>query len=170
MAALAIKENKKTRAISVRQVQNALLESDAYIMPFIDTKPEDKTFASMQRIGATGILKGVGIPYLWANQTWFYPEQIVSEYEWINGLKSYYEVDKIPASGKGITLEFIENVVIKIKPEYNIKNVKNNWKNWHIKQGFDKSKALNRRTVSVLTDKILNPFAVEINLNGELKK
>ncbi|MET2984600.1 FAD-dependent oxidoreductase [Aureibaculum conchae] len=170
LAALAIKENKNPKDISIRQVQNALLKSDAYIMPFIDTKPEDKAFASIQRIGATGILKGVGIPYLWANQTWFYPEQIVSEHEWINGLKSYYEVEKIPASGDGVTLGFIQDVIVKIKPEYNIETVKNNWKNWHIKQGFDKNKALNRRTVSILTDKILNPFAVEINLNGELKK
>ena len=86
LAATAIKENKKPSELSIRKVQNALVESNAYLMPFIDVKKVDDAFASIQRIGATGILKGTGIPYKWANQTWFYPERIVSEYEWKMGL------------------------------------------------------------------------------------
>lgn len=168
LAALSIKGNKSPREISVRSVQNTLLKHKAYIMPFIDTKPEDNGFASMQRIGATGILKGVGIPYKWANETWFYPEQIVSEHEWINGLKSYYGINKIAASGKGITLKFMKDVFKKIKPNYSIDSIETNWNSWNIEQKFEENLPLNRKTVSILTDKVLNPFAIEIDLKGNV--
>jgi len=169
LAALSAQLNKNPREISVRQLQHVLLESDAYIMPFIDTKLTDKAFASMQRIGATGILKGVGIPYLWANQTWFYPDQIVSEYEWVNGLKPYFKIEKTPASGNGLTLKYIKGLIKQIKPDYPVETIKNQWDNWNISQEFGQNIPLNRRSVSILTDKILNPFEFEIDLKGELK-
>lgn len=170
LAATAVLENKKPKEISVRTVQNALLAHKAYIMPFIDTKPEDSAFSAMQRIGATGILKGAGIPYLWANETWFYPDQIVSEHEWITGLKPYYgTAKKIPASGAGITIDYIIETVKKIKPDYPIENIRENWDTWQIAQKFDVKLPLNRRTVSILTDKILGPFSMEIDLHGNLK-
>ncbi|MDY7394302.1 FAD-dependent oxidoreductase [Aureibaculum sp. 2210JD6-5] len=170
LAAISVKENKNPNEISVRQVQNSLLKNGAYIMPFIDTKPSDKAFASMQRIGAMGILKGVGVPYKWANETWFYPERTVSEVEWINGLKPCYNVDKIPASGKGITLKFIQDVIKRINPDYSINSIKTNWKKWNIEQELDGNISLNRRTISILTDKILNPFEIEIDLQGYILK
>jgi hypothetical protein len=46
-------------------------------MPYIDVPYGHKHFAAIQRIGATGILKGKGIAYKWANQTWFYPDSLV---------------------------------------------------------------------------------------------
>ena len=169
LAATSIKEGKKPSEVSVRGVQNALVESNAYLMPFIDVKKEDKGFASMQRIGATGILKGYGVPYKWANQTWFYPERIVSEYEWKQGLLPYFpESEKVHASGAGITFPFITSVVQLINPDYPIASVEENWKSWHIAQEFDEKTPLNRRTVSILTDKLLNPFEKEIDFEGNL--
>lgn len=167
LAATATKENIKPSEISIRKVQHALVESDAYMMPFIDVKKTDDGFAAMQRIGATGILKGFGIPYKWANQTWFYPTRIVSEYEWKTGLLPYYpELEKLPASGTGITLPFITSVVQIIDPDYPITAIQENWRNWNIEQDFDEKTALNRRTVSILTDKVLNPFEIEIDFEG----
>jgi hypothetical protein len=168
LAALSIKDKKKPAEISVRRVQNLLLKSDAYIMPYIDTKTDDGGFESMQRIGATGILRGFGVPYKWANQTWFYPTHTVSEYEWKEGLKFYYpELKDLPASGAAIKLEFIHAVVKKINPEYSEDQIENNWKSWDINQDYSADTPHNRRTVSILTDKILNPFEIEIKLNGE---
>lgn len=170
LAYLSIKENRNPNEISIRKVQEALLKSNAYIMPFIDTKPTDKAFVSMQRIGATGIIKGVGVPYLWANETWFYPKQIVSEFELINGLKKYYKIDHTPASGKGITLKYLKDIIKIIKPNYKVNTIKNNWKKWHIEQIYNEEVSLNRRSISILIDIILNPFSVEIDLNGTIKK
>lgn len=167
LAATAIKENIRPSEISIRKVQHALLKSKAYLMPFIDVDKNDAAFASIQRIGATGILKGVGVPYKWANQTWFYPERIVSEYEWKQGMLPYYpELQKIPASGAGITLPFITSIVQIINPEYPITTIRENWENWNIAHAFDEKKELNRRTVSILTDTILNPFDMEIDWQG----
>src|SRR5690606_32894661 len=72
LAALSVKENTLPSKVSIRKVQSTLLDQGAYIMPFIDVPNTDPQFKILHKIGATGILKGVGIPYKWANQTWFY--------------------------------------------------------------------------------------------------
>jgi hypothetical protein len=138
-------------------------------MPFIDVKKEDKGFAAMQRIGATGILKGYGVPYKWANQTWFYPTQMVSEHEFIQGLLPYYQdVNTIHASGKGLTLDFFKEIVKRIHPEYALKDIAKQWESWDIDQPLNEDTVLNRRTVSILTDHIIDPFAIEVDFKGEV--
>ncbi len=167
LAATSIQENRRPSEVSIRKVQNALLESNAYLMPFIDVKEEDKGFAAMQRIGATGILKGYGIPYKWANQTWFYPKRIVSEHEWKTGLLPYYpEIKNMHASGAGITLPFITAVVQIVNPDFSSETIREHWASWGIIQKFDQKIPLNRRTTSILTDQILNPFDKEIDFEG----
>lgn len=169
LAATAILMKKKPSEVSIRKVQNALLERGAYLMPFIDVKKEDAAFVAIQHMGATGILQGYGISYKWANQTWFYPERIVSEYEFKTGLLPYYpELEKIEASGQGVKLPFLTALVQIIFPNNPISSIKKNWKNWGIEQEYDENLSLNRRTISILTDNILNPFAIEINFEGDL--
>lgn len=169
LAATAILGNTKPSEVSIRQVQGALLESQAYLMPFYDVKKEDPAFAAMQRIGATGILKGKGIPYKWANQTWFYPDRIVSEYEWKTGLLSFFpELKNIPASGSSLTLAFVRSVLEKIDSNHATIDFKTNWEVWGVRQGFNETTELNRRTVSILTDALLNPFAIEIDWQGHI--
>ncbi|WP_289644225.1 FAD-dependent oxidoreductase [Maribacter aestuarii] len=169
LAAIAISENKKPSEISIRKVQNTLLEYNAYLMPFIDVKIEDVAFAAMQRIGASGILKGTGIPFKWANQTWFYPEQIVSEYEWKNGLLPYFsQLENLPASGKGVTLKFVIEIMKTLNPNYQEQSLLENWESWGIKQSADGNTKLNRRTISIITDRLLNPFDKEIDWQGNI--
>ena len=48
-----------------------LLEAGCYIMPYLDLKPSDRHFKAIQRIGATGILRGEGRNIGWSNETWF---------------------------------------------------------------------------------------------------
>lgn len=169
VAAIAISENKKPSEISIRKVQNALLQYNAYLMPFIDVKKEDSAFVAMQRIGATGILKGSGIPYKWANQTWFYPEQIVSEYEWKSGLLAYFsQLENLPASGKGVTLNFVKELMKTLNADYQEHSLHENWESWAIDQSLDENTEFNRRTISIITDKLLNPFDKEIDWQGNI--
>jgi hypothetical protein len=77
LAALSVKQQKNLRDISIRTVQQTLLDAGAMIMPYIDATPDSAHFKSIQRIGATGILRGEGRPYKWANQTWFHPGNYV---------------------------------------------------------------------------------------------
>lgn len=71
LAALACVEGKGVKKIGVRQVQEALLEAGCYIMPYLDLPPGDRHFKALQRIGATGILRGEGRNVGWSNETWF---------------------------------------------------------------------------------------------------
>ncbi len=60
LAAVALRNNTDPSKIDIRAVQQALLDSRAYIMPFIDVPAENPHFAAIQRIGAAGVLKGAG--------------------------------------------------------------------------------------------------------------
>src|SRR5690606_20426602 len=106
IAALAVRNNVSPADVSIREVQSVLLDYQAYIMPYIDVNPQDPHFKAMQKVGATGVLKGFGVPYKWANQTWFYPERSVSEYKLVLGLRDYYPVlDSFwDASGEDLTI------------------------------------------------------------------
>ena len=60
LAALAVKEGKNIREVSVREVQNAILDGKGYLLPYLDVELDHPMFKSLQRIGSTGILKGIG--------------------------------------------------------------------------------------------------------------
>ncbi|MEM7379913.1 MAG: FAD-dependent oxidoreductase [Bacteroidota bacterium] len=170
LAATAVLEGKTPEEVPIRKVQQALLGSGAYIMPYIDTPPDDPAFEAMQRIGASGVLKGVGIPYLWANQTWFYPQRKVSEYEWQQGMLIYApKLKTFPASGKGITTEFIGKALEKMGMVYNGEAVKRLWQEFNFKGEFNEQRELTRREVSLITDLLCKPFEYELDFSGNLK-
>ena len=71
LAALACIEDRNVRKIGVRHVQDELLEAGCYIMPYLDLPKDNQHFKVLQRIGATGILRGEGRNVGWSNETWF---------------------------------------------------------------------------------------------------
>jgi hypothetical protein len=71
LAALSQIQNKPVKKVGVRSVQKALLESGCYLMPYLDLPKDHPHFAALQKIGATGILRGEGRNVGWANETWF---------------------------------------------------------------------------------------------------
>lgn len=71
VAALASLYDKRVDEVDIRQVQTRLLDDGCYIMPYLDLPKNHKHFKAIQRIGATGILRGEGRNVGWANQTWF---------------------------------------------------------------------------------------------------
>ena len=74
LAALSQIQDRSIKKVSVRSVQNVLLEAGCYIMPYLDLDKEHQHFKALQKIGATGILRGEGRNVGWANQTWFRAE------------------------------------------------------------------------------------------------
>lgn len=78
LAAHAINQKVPIKDINIRDVQNEILKADGYIMPYIDVSPDHEHFQAIQRIAATGILKGRPVPYKWANQTWFDTDSLLS--------------------------------------------------------------------------------------------
>ncbi|PSL04935.1 FAD-dependent oxidoreductase [Cecembia rubra] len=172
IAATALLEGKNLQEVSVRSVQQNILNSNAYIMPYIDVNPKHKHFQSIQKIGATGILKGFGVPYKWANQTWFYPEKEVSEFELAEGLRPYYTSlsNYWSASGEMLTISFLHGLLREIDDKIEIRDLEKVW----LEAGFEKDlfnldQRLTRLQVAVLVDNILNPFAIPVNLQGLLE-
>ena len=71
IAALAVKRGCAVRSVDVRSVQKELLAAGAYLQPWLDLKPGEAGFEEIQRIGCTGILRGIGRNVGWANESWF---------------------------------------------------------------------------------------------------
>ncbi|WP_373397759.1 FAD-dependent oxidoreductase [Algoriphagus halophilus] len=171
LAAVAIKENKPLGEVSIREVQTLLLSQNAYIMPFLDMNPREDHYVAMQKIGATGIFKGEGVPYLWANQTWFYPERLVTEYELVDGMRPLYPElkDYWGASGDYLSGERLREILELVKPNTPLLELAQAWKRRGLEGNFTSEKKLNRKEVSVLLDELLNPFSKEVDWEGVLK-
>ncbi|MCS6807498.1 MAG: FAD-dependent oxidoreductase [Bacteroidota bacterium] len=86
LAALSVRSRQAPAYIAVRSVQQALLQARCWLLPFLDVPPEHPNFEAIQKIAVVGALRGTGIPYKWANQTWFYPDSTMTHAEFITAL------------------------------------------------------------------------------------
>jgi hypothetical protein len=154
--------------VKIRQVQQNLLEKNAYLMPFKDIDANHPHFLSIQKIGATGILKGFGVPYKWANQTWFYPEREISEFELVDGLRPLYSLyaQYWDASGERLTFGRLLEIMRVVRPELIENDIKLIWKNQGLAGTPAATTFLDRLSVAVLLDSILDPFSIPIDFNG----
>jgi len=91
LAAQSINEGVAPKNVSIRDLQNNLLEANGYIMPYKDVKQNSTHFKAVQKIGATGLLRGVGIPSGWSNATYFYPNNNVSLKEFLKTWELKYK-------------------------------------------------------------------------------
>lgn len=171
LAALAVKQNKKPAEVAIRDVQSTLLDYKAYIMPYFDVPPTDPQFKTLHKIGATGVLKAVGVPYKWANQTWFYPEREISEYELMEGLRLYYpELNSVwTASGKPLSVQGLQDILKEIKKEISLVDLNNILATNQLDILKDEDSRINRRYLSVILDAHLRLFDKDIDHSGNLK-
>ena len=171
LAAFCTENNIEPRAVSVRKIQKKLLNANAYLLPYIDVKTNDPNFKSIQRIGVTGIIKGVGNPYNWENQTWFYPDRPISQYELVQGLKSYYPIfnNYNDATGETLTIPSILKIISMAGSKISPSQIKHDWEKFQFNKTFDENLQLNRRMVAVIIDYYLHPFDLPIDLYGKLK-
>jgi hypothetical protein len=170
LAAVSIKRNKQPAQVDVREVQQLLLDSDVYLMPYIDVTLEDPHFKQIQKIGATGILKGFGVSYKWANQTWLYPDLPVSEFELVSGMRPYYKQfqNDWTASGKYLTVSRFLEIIDKAGAGVTYSQLKKDWDTFRIDRTLDEGLIVDRRILCVLLDSYLKPFEIKINMSGHL--
>ncbi len=181
LAAQAVLLKKEPRLVSIRQVQQTLLSNKACIMPYIDAGIHHPQFEAIQKIGATGILRGKGIPYQWANQTWFYPDSTVNAELFI---KHYNEFDSInfrPAAAL-LTLQDALTIIYQTGKKLRIKlggnktgattfpalqkYVQFNWKHWGL-QNCELARPLMRKELAVLLNNTIDPFGLkEVDWEG----
>ena len=150
----------------VRSVQRTLLEQGGYLLPYLDVEKGDPLFLPLQRIGATGILQGVGRNEGWANQTWF---RAADTLVWndLNGLKEAYPGIDLPASEEAVTLNDCLKLTRKIAgddtdPTSRAKEMYD----WFGFGSFEPGKPLTRAQAAVLIDGLLNSFDREVDIKG----
>lgn len=182
LAALSVQQQKQAREISVRTVQDVLLNAKAYIMPYFDVRADHKHFAAVQRIGATGILKGKGEPFKWANRTWFYPDSTITTATFVNDYKEFADV-KLTSS----TLTIADAVTILVTTAQQYPALQKNanwnfsdknelqqqlaakWSSWGF-TNFNLQRNIIRLELAVLLDAVINPFQLkEVDHEGHYK-
>lgn len=152
LAALSVKQRKQPRAVSVREVQSTLLEAKAYLMPYFDVKPDHPQFLEIQRAGATGILRGVGQPYQWANRTWFHPDSLVRITEVKAGLKECLGRD-IEMNGEWLTVEQAFQTLTDMMPA----DAAARWSGWGL-QDYRPGRDIKRAEFAVALDRLSDAF------------
>ena len=185
LAGLSIQGMQRPSAVPVRLVQQTILSAKAYLMPYYDVKPLHPHFEAIQKIGATGILRGTGIPYKWANQTWFYPDSIVDAKALLLGLNAYKK-GNYRIKGHTLTIDAAIGVVAEMAKclQKQLKKEKlaliekdkarafvaQNWAAWGL-QDYRTDRMITRAEMAVLLNNTVDPFLLQpIDHNGNLMK
>ncbi len=146
LAALSVSKDAEIDEVSVRDVQNAVLEAGGYLLPYLDVPVEDPRFAAYQRIGAAGILKGIGTNAGWSNQTWLRAddELLISELE---GLEDIYGIE-IEDEDKPVTVNELTVLIAEIAAKEGVE---------YEYTSYD-GRIITRGEAAILIDSILDPF------------
>ena len=177
LAALSSQQGVKPQQVPVRSVQQQLLKARAYIMPYIDVTPDNAHWEAVQKIGATGILRGTGVPYKWANQTWFYPDSLVKGQELQTDLSAFHPI-KYNLSGEHVSIQTAIVTALRLNQfSPNTKKTtqkqtldKKTWESWGLKN-FDPNRHITRLELAVLLQNIVDPFSMKaVNHKGEFTK
>jgi hypothetical protein len=166
LAALCALRRKDASEIPVRDVQAILLSRGAFLMPYFDVPPTEAHFQAVQRIGATGILKGKGEPYKWANRTWFYPDSVVDAKALQTDIKPFTRWE---APGMQLTIQQSINLAGEL---YRLRRTSASqsaaiasqtridadaWSLWGLDH-FDPGRPITRAEFAVLLDRTVDPF------------
>ena len=162
LAALCIQKKKNAKKIAVRNVQMELLTSKTYIMPNYDVNPDQPHFLAIQKIGATGILKGTGEPNQWANRTWFYPDSTIETSTFVKDFNEYKSL-VFETTNKSLTVNDLIKIIVmntfllKKVPTEATAFLQKSWTEAGLKN-LDLNRNIKRFEVAVMIDKWLKPF------------
>ncbi|MEM8908377.1 MAG: FAD-dependent oxidoreductase [Bacteroidota bacterium] len=169
MGAMAAQQKVAPHELKVRAVQDQLLQVKGYLLPFIDVPPTHPHFAAVQKIGATGILKGKGIPYQWANQTWFYPDTTLTAQTLVEGLVAFdqrfegtYEVSNTEAltiqDAAFILADFAQILGL---TQREVLELSDQWTTVLQLSNFDVNRPITKLELAVLLNHWIDPFQLK---------
>ena len=165
LAALSQIQDKPVKRVRIRAVQKALLEAGCYIMPYLDLPKEHRHFRALQRIGATGILRGEGRNVGWANQTWFRADDPLLAEEIY--AKEIYAGDLGLGEGKvtvGKLITTLSNLGMYIPSP-----VEEWWEKLGL-ENYDPQRPLTRLEAAVVIDSVVSPFGMfGVDYDGNLR-
>ncbi|MFM7672473.1 MAG: FAD-dependent oxidoreductase [Bacteroidota bacterium] len=169
LAAKAALSHRSAAAIPVREVQQALLDAKAYLMPYADITPAHPHFVSVQRIGATGILRGRLQPSGWANRTWFDADSVVTWRELTPALHSYLNKSLFSVSDGSVSGRDLLWLLDQFRPgqiqEVQVKDLyaASGFSNW------DLNRPVRRLELAVALDRLADPFGSKgVNHQGNI--
>lgn len=169
IAALSVQKNLNPSEVRIREVQQTLLDWKGYLMPYVDITPEDPHFQEINRIGATGLLKGVGEPFQWANRTWFYPDSLLAGQELSTGLTDMGLAPINLVEGPLSQADLCEMLTKVTRKDWSA--VETEFKGICIQLGieFSRSSPITRRTAAYAIDKIWNVFhQYDVDKDGKI--
>ena len=163
LAALSIIEKISPKLVGVRKVQAQLLGNGGYILPYLDVAKNHPRFQVYQRIGATGILKGTGMNVGWENQTWFFPEEKLSQKDLDHALSilNQFKTVSTPVSLKNRDMmEWFKKLYLVLSPENAIPYWLNSIQTF---QDFTETKItveenISRGNFALVIDELIDPF------------
>lgn len=153
LAALAVKYQKNLDDVDIRKVQKELLNSKAMLQPFRDVVPGTNSFAEIQRVASTGILRGEYKTEGWSNIANF---KVDNNLRWCDlYLEDYYGIPYDSRSNTITRVEFFE--LLSEIAGYEIKTTGNGTN-------------IKRSEAARYIDNFLNPFWFRVNWSGHLIK
>ena len=166
LAAEAVKKNIHPSEVSIRSVQNDLLEAGCYLQPYIDVPATSPVFKAYQRIGSTGILKGEGKNVGWSNITDLHSEALM---DWadVKDLYDYYGIEPVRIGEGNLTADDLRAIVSSISAD-----ASESWKaalDSAGLSGLSPETAVTRGQYAVLIDALLDPFnSFDVDFQGNL--
>lgn len=170
LAAMAVKEKTFPMKLSVRKVQQQLLNTGNYLLPYLDVKKSSPLFKIYQRIGVTGILRGVGKHVEWSNETWLEADSVLTHNN-LHGLATFYHLSEHFNSNSPVLVSEVTNLIQQIAIQEHLKlkdNVTELIGRYYQKFALGKPEGpMKRGAFAVLVDQILHPFeSRDVNLEG----
>ena len=171
LAALAVKEKVKVSEVQVRDVQKEILNAKGYIMPYLDLTVSDRHFKAIQRIGATGILRGEGKNVGWSNQTWFNADSLVLTDELTIGIQEFCGMN-IQLSDKTLNIKQSRELINSLANHFKINELtteqfKSDWVELGLND-FELNRPITRKELSVIIDNYIPIFNLKrVDVTGK---
>ena len=167
LAAIACEDGRSVRRVAVRQVQQKLLEAGCYIMPYLDLPKDHRHFKALQRIGATGLLKGEGRNVGWANQTWFRAgDPLLVEELYV---EEFYR-GPIDLTGKEVSVGQLLGILRGLGAPIPASSPETWWNGLGL-ENYDQSRTVTRLETAVVVDATVDLFSMfHVDYEGNLKR
>jgi hypothetical protein len=175
LAALSVQQQVDVAQVPVRDVQSTLLNAGGYLLPYLDVTKSNVHFKALQRIGSTGILKGVGKNVGWSNETWFNIDNTVIVSELKQGLSEFDSTFQWTTNEQELSvsesIRLIKELATYFKKDTIIvQKVQDDWGKMNL-SNFDLKRKITRKELAVVLDNYINPFTLRsVDISGTIEK
>jgi hypothetical protein len=173
LAAISVQQQKSVSETSIRLIQNSLLEAGGYLMPYLDLAKTDTHIKAIQRIGATGILKGEGKNVGWSNETWFNTDKPVNVAELKKDLSEFDAAFTWTSSEVNMTIAGATKLLSDLalyfqKNEISVTDVNTQWSKLGL-TNFTTNREITRKEFAVVLDWYIQPFMLkQVDYKGKI--